>query len=53
MFPPAPLATTPVRQQQPMMQTMGQAPPASTSVFDNFGPVAANAALGSAFGALF
>ena len=53
MFPPAPLATTPVRQQQPMMQTMGQAPPASTSLFDNFGPVAANAALGSAFGALF
>jgi len=51
MFPPAPLATTPVRQQQPMMQTMGA--PASTSAFDSFGPVAANAALGSAFGALF
>jgi len=55
MFPPAPLATTPVRQQQPMMQTMGQTqtPTASASLFDNFGPVAANAALGSAFGALF
>jgi hypothetical protein len=55
MFPPAPLATTPVRQQQPMMQTMGQTPTptASGSLFDNFGPVAANAALGSAFGALF
>lgn len=55
VFPPAPLATTPVRQQQPMMQTMGQTPTptASASLFDNFGPVAANAALGSAFGALF
>ena len=48
MFPPAPLATAPVRQQQPMMQTMGQQQPQ-----ESFGPMAANAALGGAFGALF
>jgi hypothetical protein len=48
MFPPAPLATAPVRQQQPMMQTMG--PPQQQ---ESFGPMAANAALGGAFGALF
>jgi len=50
MFPPAPLATTPVRQQQPMMQTMGQQQPQPQ---ESFGPMAANAALGGAFGALF
>ena len=48
MFPPAPLATAPVRQQQPMMQTMGPPQPQ-----ESFGPMAANAALGGAFGALF
>ena len=49
MFPPAPLATAPVRQQQPMMQTMVQSQPPQ----ENLGPMAANAALGGAFGALF
>jgi hypothetical protein len=52
MFPPAPLATTPVKQQQPMMQTMAP-PPQQQQRQDNYGPMAANAALGGAFGALF
>ena len=50
MFPPAPLATAPVRQQQPMMQTMGHT---QQQPQESYGPVAANAALGGAFGALF
>jgi hypothetical protein len=41
-----------VKQQQPMMQTMAP-PPQQQQRQDNYGPMAANAALGGAFGALF
>ena len=51
MFPPAPLATTPVRQQQPMMPTMSSSsPPSSAPSYDSFGPMPANAMIGSSFG---
>ena len=53
MFPPAPLATTPVKQQQPMMQSLAPPPQQQQPRQDSYGPMAANAALGGAFGALF